>query len=331
MRDAVMTIPNPNPRIFVPGKIIQVRGQENPLIVIKLVLLSVEEHIRHVVEMLEWLYPDATPTQKIGARLHDVGKKVGARGDFLRGHKFTEEMLRSDFFGIQGDSYLSPHDSGQKYLAFAQDNRHRRLWPIWDEAKRLQDVRMDLDPPFGNHAADATEKDVCPYKDGSSNLEHNSEARDYILNLIRLHHSFQPDRIIDACAQHGEGMVVGLYRLIVADHMGSRWAEYVVQNLEAGVEKLEHEDFFCDVEVSAVGVPLAQGDRNGQKVGVIRLRRDKTPDEQRDLLEKELEIQYYPIEVNWDLKLLVEETKKIPDRKSPKRATVPRRRRSRRP
>jgi quinolinate synthase len=44
--------------------------------------------------MLEWLFPNATNIQKTGARLHDVGKKVGARWNFLKGLRLDADKLR---------------------------------------------------------------------------------------------------------------------------------------------------------------------------------------------------------------------------------------------
>lgn len=305
----MMDIPNRNPRIFVPGKIIQVRSQKNPLVVSKLVLISVEEHIRHVDEMLIWLYPDATDVQRAAARLHDVGKKVRARWEFLKGLKLDTDKLRADFYRIDGagDAFLSCQQSGDRYLAFVQAGPHRRLWPIYNDAGELKDVRMDVDPPFGNHAADASDYDVRFYKNGALDLESNREDRDYVLNLVHLHHSFQPDRIISACAQHGGGMVTDLYRLIVADHMGSRWAEYIVQQLEGGLEKLEREDFFGDVKVSVVVEPEIQSNHDSVISGKVRVRRDPGLSEQGPPAEKELTVRYYPVEVNWNLGELVQE------------------------
>ncbi len=315
-----MTIPSPNPNIFVPGKIIQVRSRTNPLILAKLVLISVEEHIRHVAEMLEWLYPDASEVLKAGTKLHDVGKKVGARWDFLKGLKVKLEGLRADFYGKPGggNDPLSPVDSAERYVRFAHDDRHRRFWPIREETGELADVRMDLDPPFGNHAADVTEDDLVFYSEGGLDLQHNPETRNYVLNLVRLHHSFQADRIIPACSQHGEVFVGDLYRLIVADHMGSRWAEYVVQQLEEALEKPDREDFFGDVGVSVVGEPQAQGKSNDLKAGMVRLGRDRLPEERGPAPEKELLVRYHAVEVNWDLDQLAEEAQHKGDRKTPK-------------
>lgn len=242
------------PCMFVPGKIIQVRDAQDPLVLSKLVLISVEEHVRHVVEMLEWLFPGATAEQRAGARLHDVRKKVGARYDFLPDCGFrrtpTAAELRADFYG-NGNSRLtlSPTDAAQGFLRFAQDPNWRRLWPVRADGETMTEVRLDLDPPFGNHAAEATEDDLVPYRDGAFALAGTPGRCDYVLSLVRLHHSFQPDRIIGACAQHGEQLVQDLYRLIVADHAGSRWAEYVVQELEGGAERPERTDFFGDVEI----------------------------------------------------------------------------------
>jgi hypothetical protein len=310
-----MTVPNSHPRIFVPGKIVQVRSAEDPLLLSKLVLISVEEHVRHVVEMLEWLFPDATETQRAGAALHDVHKKVGARHDFFDacGCKPApaKEDLRADFYGEDRNCVgigLSAGDASQGFLEFVKDDPdRRRLWPIRDGLGALTEVRVDINSPFGNHhAAEATEDDLAPYRDGSLILAEDSVRCDYVLNLVRLHHSFDPNRIIDACAQHGDGIARDLYRLIVADHAGSRWAEYVVQQLEEGLEKPEAVDFFGEVELKVAAEPVAgNGDRD-LKFGRIRLQRSQLPNEAGNPREAELLVRYYPVTVNWDLRMLVE-------------------------
>lgn len=320
-----MNAPNAHPRVFVPGKIIQVRSQEQSLVVSRLVFISVEEHARHVSEMLAWLYPDATELQKAGATLHDVGKKVGARTDFTKGLGLTPEELRADFYGSDATkAYLAPQEAGTRYVAFAEDGRHRRLWPTADGSE----VRMDLDPPFGNHAADATEDDIRRYRTGTLNLGQDLGSLDYVLNLVRLHHSFQPDRIIGACARHGEGFVTDLYRLIVADHTGSRWAEYVAQKLEGGLEQPEREDYFGDVKVSVAVEPRLQNERSGLKLGSVRLCREMISDERGEPPQKELLVHYHVVQVNWDLSGLAEESRQRAA-SSPKRAAGTRRRKSR--
>lgn len=326
-----MIIPNLDPRVFVPGKVVQVRNQANPMIIAKLALISVEEHIRHVSEMLEWLCPNSTGIQKAAVSLHDIGKKVGVRWDFLKGLRFEPKHLRADFYGVEVASNfsLSPQDAGERYVTFVQADKHRRFWPIRDDSGELRDVRMDLDPPFGNHAAEVTADDLRIYRYGSLDLNQNPESLDYIFNLVRLHHSFQPERIIAACAQHGEGFVTDLYRLIVADHMGSRWAEYVVQQTEMGLEKPDREDFFGDVTVSVAADPQVENERDGLKAVSFLLQRDRLPDEQGPPPEKKLMIQYHAVVVNWDLKELAERPQQKASRKSSERITSTRRGRSR--
>ncbi len=314
-----MTIPNPRPIIFVPGKIIQVRNAEDPLVLSKLVLISVEEHVRHVVEMLEWLFPDATDAQRAGAALHDVHKKVGARYDFShacgRKHAPPEEDLRGDFYGDGNNCMaLAAGEASQGFLKFADDPRRRRLWPVRGDDGHVSEVRLDLDPPFGNHAADATEDDLKPYRDGSFVLADDHARRGYVLNLVHLHHSFQPDRIISACAEHGEQLARDLYRLIVADHVGSRWAEYVVQQLEAGAEKEDRQDIFGEVEIEGAEA-IARGVDGELRVGAVHLRRPKYSRETADASEIELLVKYYPAEVNWPLKKLAAQETVATERK----------------
>ncbi|MEW5980218.1 MAG: hypothetical protein AB1898_30860 [Acidobacteriota bacterium] len=329
-----MTIPNPHPKIFVPGKIIQVRSVSDPLILTKLVLVSVEEHVRHVVEMLEWLFPDTTEVQHAGAVLHDVHKKVGTRYEFFHacGRKPapSEEDLLLDFYGNgQVSMSLSARDASRGFLELARDPRRRRLWPFRRDDGSVSEVRVDLDPPFGNHAAEATEEDLLPYRDGSVVLAEAPAQRDYVLNLVRLHHSFRPNRIIGACAQHGDGIARDLYRLIVADHAGSRWAEYVVQQLEGGLEKPESVDFFDDVEINVAVEATARGSDHDLQVGVVRLQRSKLPGETGDAREAELFVRYYALAVDWDLRQLADEAETSATDRQQRASRRPRTRRAR--
>lgn len=304
-----MTLPNPNPAIFVPGKIIQIRSQGDPLRLEKLAFISVEDHIHHVIAMHQWLCPIGTAVQEAGAILHDVGKKVGARWDFLGGVRAGAKVLREDFYGRSiGNVTLPPEKSAQHYLEFIRMNAHRmQLWPVRDEAGRIQDVRLDLSVPFGNHAADATEDDLRPFHGTALDLDTDHEARDYVLSLVHLHHSFQPDRIIGACARHGDRFAADLYHLIVADHMGSRWAEFVVQHLEAGLEMPDREDIFGDVKVSAP-VDAEQEEADGEmRAGSIMLRRTRLPAERDDPLDVKLVVRYHVATTNWNLADKLEE------------------------
>lgn len=302
-------IPNANPALFVPGKIIQVRSQEKPGLVSQLVLISVEEHIGHVVTMLEWLWPSISERERAAARLHDIRKKVGARWEFIKGLNIGADKLRDDFYAERDSiSALSPAEAAQRYVAFAQSGDHRRFWPTVDK----QDFRLDLDPPFGKHAAEVSEQDLLPYRGGALDLQNDSQSRNYILSLIRLHHSFQPDRIIDACAEYGDELVRDLYRLIVADHEGSRWAEYVVQYLEKGYEQPDRQDIFGDVAVTASAEPKPETDWNSLRVATVGLARERLPAEQSEPLVKELMVRYYPVQVDWDLKYLAEEAAQQP-------------------
>lgn len=315
-----MILPNPAPAIFVPGKIIQIRSKDDPFRLAKLAFISVEDHIQHVTAMHQWLCPLGSAVQEAGAILHDVGKKVGARGDFLGGVRAGARVLRDDFYGRPvGNVNLPPGKSAQRYLEFIRmDGRRMRLWPVRDDAGRIQDVRLDLSAPFGNHAADATDDDLRPFQGTALDLETDHEARDYVLSLVHLHHSFQPDRIIRACARHGERFVADLYHLIVADHMGSRWAEFVVQQLEAGLELPDREDIFGDVKVSLTADADQQEARGEMRAGSIVLRRARLPGERDDPLDVKLVVRYHVATTNWDL---VDELERQTARK-PRKTTV---------
>lgn len=323
-----MILPNPNPAIFVPGKIIQIRSQSDPLCLEKLAFISVEDHIHHVTAMHNWLCPLGNAVQEAGAILHDVGKKVGARRDFLGEVRAGATVLRDDFYGKPvGQVTLPPRKSAQRYLEFIRTNSRRmHLWPVRGDAGQIQDIRLDLAAPFGNHAADATEEDVRPFLGTALDLEADPEARDYVLSLVHLHHSFQPDRIIGACARHGDRFVADLYHLIVADHMGSRWAEFVVQQLEAGLEMPDRHDIFGDVRVSAT-VDADQEEADGEmRAGSIVLRRTRLPEERDDPLDVKLVVRYHVATTNWNL---VHELERVAARDSRKATVGPRRQRRR--
>jgi hypothetical protein len=307
-------LPNPNPAIFVPGKIIQIRSKDSPLSLEKLAFISVEDHIQHVTAMHQWLCPLGTAVQVAGAILHDVGKKVGARKDFLGGLRAGVQVLRDDFYGRPiGNVTLPPEKSAERYLEFIRmDVRRMHLWPVRDDAGQIQDIRLDLAAPFGNHAADATEDDLRPFQGTGLDLEDDHEVRDYVLSLVHLHHSFRPDRIIGACARHGDRFVADLYHLIVADHMGSRWAEFVVQQLEAGLEMPNREDIFGDVRVS-IAVDADQQEAGGEmRAGSIVLRRTRLPGERDDPLDVKLVVRYHVATTNWNLAELERQTARKP-------------------
>ena len=61
-------------QIFSIGKVIQIRT--DPRTVKRLAFVETEEHIRHVVEILNWLYPEASQTLLCATKLHDIGKKT---------------------------------------------------------------------------------------------------------------------------------------------------------------------------------------------------------------------------------------------------------------
>jgi hypothetical protein len=318
--------PNPNPAIFVPGKIIQIRSKDDPLRLSKLAFISVEDHTQHVAGMHQWLCPMATTRQEAGAILHDVGKKVGVHWGLLSAGSRT---LRDDFYGKPiGNVTLRPEEFARRYLEFIRKDSHRmRLWPVPDDTGHLADIRVDLSPPFGSHAADAAEEDLRPFRSAALELETDDEARDYVLNLVHLHHSFQPDRIITACARHGERFVADLYHLIVADHMGSRWAEYVVQQLESGLEMPDREDAFGDVRVSVAADPCRLEAEGEMRVGSIMLRRSRLPRERVDPADAPLLVRYYVAGTDWNL---VDELERQTARTPPKATAGVRRKRPRR-
>lgn len=93
--------------------------------------------------------------------------------------------------------------------------------------------------------------------------------------------------------------------MIVADHMASRWAEYVVQRIEDGGEVPERDDFFGDVPVSVAVEPVLQNTHTEFQAGVIVLRRGRLPNEDLKPPDQALLVQYHVVETDWNLRDLL--------------------------
>ncbi|RKU07570.1 hypothetical protein C6501_17545 [Candidatus Poribacteria bacterium] len=220
-----MTVPFPLRQIFVPGKIIQI---QNGNTIKQLALIEVEEHIRHVRVMLDWLYPDASENLKRAADWHDIGKKIDLRFDYANKletlNNRTDErrrILTDDFYGRATIESVTPDESAEAYLQFLKAKPKEHI------QTRIDGYR--LQPPFGLHASTVQPEDLL------NDLE--PRERDYLINLIRLHHTFSPERLVEAAADHGQKILDDLYKLIVADHFASEWATKVVHQLEKVEEK----------------------------------------------------------------------------------------------
>ena len=221
-----MTVPFPLRQIFVPGKIISiVRGN----VIEQLALIEVEEHIRHVRVMLDWLYRDASDNLKMAADWHDIGKKIDLRFDYVNELKVLNNrsserrsILADDFYGKTIECSVTPNEAAKAYVRFLKTKQKEHI--------KTQENGYCLNPPFGFHAATVQHADLP--KDLGDN------DRNYIINLIHLHHTFSPDRLVEAAAEHSEDILKDLYQLIVADHFASEWATKVVHQLE-GVEEKE--------------------------------------------------------------------------------------------
>ena len=186
-------------------------------------LIEVEEHIRHVREMLDWLYPDASDNLKMAADWHDIGKKIDLRFDYVNGLKVLNNrsderrsILTDDFYGKTIECSVTPDEAAKAYVRFLQTKQKEHIKP------QINGYR--LNPPFGFHAATVQHTDL------PKNLGDND--RNYIINLIRLHHNFSPERLVEAAADHGQEILDDLYKLIVADHFASEWATKVVNQIE---------------------------------------------------------------------------------------------------
>ena len=220
-----MIVPFPLRKIFVPGKIIQI-PRENAIK--QLALIEVEEHIRHVRVMLDWLYPDASDNLKMATDWHDIGKKIDLRFDYVNELKVLNNrsderrsLLTDDFYGKTIECSVTPDEAAKAYVQFLQTKQKEHI--------KTQENGYRLNPPFGFHAATVQPADL------PKELEDND--RNYIINLIHLHHTFSPDRLVEAAAEHGEDILKDLYQLIVADHFASEWVTKVVNQLEGVEEK----------------------------------------------------------------------------------------------
>jgi hypothetical protein len=257
-------------RLFVPGKVIQIR---RGLCIERIVFVEVQEHIRHVRAMVDFLYPDACDRVRLGADWHDLGKKFlnhsynralqGVTGKKRKGFASRENQVK-DFWGHLAEGEVTPKEAFRAFEWFVREDgsreltSHVRIWPHKDNPERPDEVtRYDyqFDPPFGFHAAEVEATDLP--------ADLADADRRYLLDLIHLHHSFQADKLVEAAAEHGEGIIHDLYRLMVCDHFGSGWAEHVAQVLEQG-----------DVTERGSGMRFAEFELT-LKSDVIQIKRDE--------------------------------------------------------
>ena len=272
-------------QIFSIGKVIQIRT--DPRTVKRLAFVETEEHIRHVAEILRWLYPKASQRLLRATKLHDIGKKLYLQRTFVfnrqRGYNpLNRENLIKDFYqqgNVQGK--FTATDAIKRYLAFLEQGENIKCYPIrqnpQEDNSPIVSARYMLIPPFGPHAASVQREDLrcVPETD-----------LDYIHSLIQLHHNFQVDKLVPIAAQHGEGIIEDLYRLMTADGEGSRWAEYLVQKLECGEEQPQGKFGFSEFAIQPITEPIGIS-RDGCHVrGQMRLKAMHRPD-------LELTVDYY--------------------------------------
>ena len=248
-----MTVPFPLRQIFIPGKIIQI-PRENAIE--QLALIEVEEHIRHVRVMLDWFYPDASDNLKMATDWHDIGKKIDLRFDYVNELKVLKNrsderrsILTDDFYGKSIEYSVTPDEAAKAYVRFLQAKQKEYI--------KTQESGYRLNPPFGFHAATVQHADLP--KDLGDN------DRNYIINLIHLHHTFSPYRLVEAAAEHSEDILKDLYQLIVADHFASEWAMKVVHQLE-GVEEKESNREWRFAEKTLNGEDVQDLKRDGNVV-----------------------------------------------------------------
>ncbi len=234
---------SPIGRLFVPGKIIQIRRGHS---IERIAFVEVQEHIRHVRRILDFLYPGAGQRLRLATECHDLGKKflnwryINALRSVVgseRAAQARHEQQANDFSGTLNEGDVSPYEAFAAYKVFLLPSKTRKgalgrrltVWSHRDNPEKPEEVTsfdFRLEPPFGFHAAEVDDTDLpasIPKSD-----------RGYVLELIHLHHSFQADRLVEAAAEHGEQVIHDLYSLMVCDHFGSGWADHVVQALEHG-------------------------------------------------------------------------------------------------
>ena len=275
-------------QIFSIGKVIQIRTDS--CTVKRLAFVETEEHIRHVVEMLNWLYPKASETLRRATKLHDIGKKIYLQRPFVfnrrKGYNpLNHENLINDFYqhgNVQGE--FTATDAIKRYLVFLEQSENIKCYPTrqtpQEDNSPIVSARYRLTPPFGTHAASVQREDLhgIPETD-----------LDYIHSLIQLHHNFQVDKLVPTAAQHGEEIIEELYRLMTADGEGSRWAEYLVQKLECGEEQPQGKFGFSEFAIEPTTAPIKIA-RDGCHVqGQVILKAMRRP----DLGKLELTVDYY--------------------------------------
>ena len=278
-------------QIFSIGKVIQIRT--DPCTVKRLAFIETEEHIRHVVEMLNWLYPEASEIVCRATELHDIGKKLYLQHRFVfnrqKGYNpLNRENLINDFYqqgNVQGK--FTATDAIKRYLVFLGQDKNVKCYPIrqnpQEDNSSIVSARYGLTPPFGPHAASVQREDLRGVPENDL---------DYVHSLIQLHHNFQVDKLVPTAAQHGEGIIEDLYHLMTADSEGSRWAEYLVQKLECGEEQPQGKFGFSEFAIEPTTEPMKISRDDCHVQGQVTLKAMRCP----DLPKLELTVDYYVAE-----------------------------------
>lgn len=228
--------------LFVPGKVIPIRHGST---IEHIAFIEVQEHVRHVKAIMDFLYPHADEKLRSAACCHDIGKKFLNNSYSLalqeiigknRKNLTKREQQLKDYWGQQVNGEITPTEAFLAFLDYSLktgeggSKLHLKIWTHKDNLETTDEtVRYSykFDPPFSHHhAMDVGGKDLLQ---GPADVN-----QQYLLEMVHLHHSFQIDKIVEAAAEYGDAIITDLHHLMVCDHFGSQCAEQVVQFLENG-------------------------------------------------------------------------------------------------
>lgn len=217
-----------NKPIFpLPGKIIFLPDEKHAK---KVVLISVEEHVGHCLTFFELLYEQLS--KMLGEKnidilreavlFHDVGKKL-----------YRNDDLRRLLPGLDKYSYS---DATKKFL----EDYGATLWGKATPKPDVDPINITLVLEAYFKLALNENKFPRPFelhtyylrlKDFEQEIADKKNAS-IVFDLIRNHHRFQAESVVDNCARHGEKFVHLLYGLIALDHLGSQIADEMVRLVE---------------------------------------------------------------------------------------------------
>ncbi len=241
----------------LPGKIILLPNEGHAK---KVIVVSVEEHVGHCLIFFELLYGQLCrilgekeiEILREAVLFHDVGKKL-YRHDKLRrllpglgdyNYSDATKILLGDYEATlrrkvtfqssvepinitrvleayielsSGDEVKKPKKPKENLLSKDDDGIETRDEVNGEKSRFLR--------PFGLHAYNLRREDFAQQIAEQKNV-------DIIYDLIRNHHRFQAESVVDNCARYGERFVHLLYGLITLDHLGSQAADEILRLLE---------------------------------------------------------------------------------------------------